>query len=327
MNKILIIGGAGYIGSHQVRVMCDNNYEVIVVDNLSTGHKDAIDKRAKFIQGDIRDYEFISKVLKEEQPKGIIHFAALSLVGFSMEIPLDYYNNNVYGMEVLLRAMNDTNIKNIVFSSSAAVYGNHDKMPINEDYLCNPTSAYGETKLVMERMMKYADIAYGIKYVALRYFNAAGNIFDGSLGERHNPETHLIPLILQVPLGQRENIKIFGNDYKTKDGTCIRDYIHVLDLCSAHTLAIESLINGKDSNIYNLGYGEGTSVQEIIEVAEKVVGKEIKKEIAPRRAGDPDQLVASNEKIIKELGWKPEYNDLEKIIDSAYTFFKRRNNQ
>lgn len=322
--NILIIGGAGYIGSHQVRVMCDQDYKVYVLDNLSTGFKHAVDDRATFIEGDVRNYDEIFAVLTKFEIDAVIHFAALSLVGVSVTAPLEYYNNNLYGMEVLLTAMKDSGVDKIVFSSTAATYGEQDVMPITEKHQENPTNPYGETKLAMEKMIKWCEKAYGIKYISLRYFNACGSILDGTLGENHDPETHLIPLVLQAAMGVRDSISIFGTDYDTKDGTCIRDYIHVLDLCQAHTLAIKALVDGAESNIYNLGYGEGYSVLDIIDTTEKVVDKKIKREIAPRRAGDPAMLIASCDLIKQELGWEPEYNDLELIIKSAYAYFNNK---
>ncbi len=322
--NILIIGGAGYIGSHQVRVMCDEQYNVIVLDNLSTGFEYAIDKRAKFINGDVRDYDTIKSVLVDNKIDAVIHFAALSLVGVSVEQPLEYYNNNLYGMEVLLRAMKDANVMKIVFSSTAATYGEQEVMPITEEHLECPTNPYGETKLAMEKMIKWCEKAYGIKYVSLRYFNACGSILDGSLGENHNPETHLIPLVLQAAMGKREYISIFGSDYNTEDGTCIRDYIHVLDLCQAHTLAVKSLMDGGKSDIYNLGYGNGYSVLDIIDTTEKVVNKKIVRKMEARRAGDPAKLIASSDKIKKDLGWSPKFDNLELIIESAYTYFNKK---
>ena len=222
MKKILIVGGAGYIGSHNVKVFLDRGYEVVIVDNLNTGHLEAVDSRAKFYNVDIRNKVELLKVFNEEKPDGVVHFAALSLVGVSMKEPLEYFSNNVYGMQILLEVMKETGVNKIVFSSSAATYGDHKVMPLTEESATNPTNPYGETKLMMEKMMKWCDVAYGIKYVSLRYFNAAGAILDGSIGEDHHPETHLIPLILQVPLNKREYISIFGNDYDTSDGTCIR---------------------------------------------------------------------------------------------------------
>ncbi len=321
--KVLIIGGAGYIGSHQVKMMCDKGYDVVVVDNLSTGYKESVDKRATFKYGDIRNFEFIKSVLVEFNIEAVIHFAALSLVGVSTKEPLDYYDNNVYGMQVLLKAMAETGVNKIVFSSTAATYGDVKTMPIKETVQENPVNPYGETKLAMEKMIKWSEKAYGIKYIALRYFNAAGASLDSSIGENHNPETHLIPIVLQVALNKRESISVFGNDYDTKDGTCIRDYIHVLDLCSAHILAVEALKEGHKSDIYNLGYSKGTSVLEIIEETERVTGCKIKYTIEGRREGDPAKLVASNDKIVNDLGWKPQYDDLGVIIESAYNYYKK----
>ena len=229
MNTILIVGGAGYIGSLNVRVFLDRGYDVAVVDNLNTGHVEALDSRARFYQADIRDKKRLKEIISKEKPDAIVHFAALSLVGVSCKEPLEYFSNNVYGMQVLLEVMKEEGISRIVFSSSAATYGDQKVMPLTEESPTEPTNPYGETKLMMEKMMKWCDKAYGIRYVSLRYFNAAGAYMDGSIGEDHNPETHLIPLILQVPLGKRDSISVFGNDYDTKDGTCIRDYIHILD--------------------------------------------------------------------------------------------------
>lgn len=319
MKKVLIVGGAGYIGSINVRVFLDRGYDVCVVDNLNTGHLDAIDERARFYKVDIRDKEHLKEVVHKEKPDAIVHFAALSLVGVSCKEPLEYFSNNVHGMQVLLEVMKEENIKRIVFSSSAATYGDQKVMPLKEDSPTNPTNPYGETKLMMEKMMKWCDIAYGIKYVSLRYFNAAGAYSDGSLGEDHNPETHLIPLILQVPLKKREYISVFGNDYDTKDGTCIRDYIHVLDLADAHVKAVEYLLNGEESNIFNLGCGEGYSVDEMIKESEKVTNTSIAKKYVARREGDPAILIASNEKAKKILHWEPKYN-LHEILESAYKF-------
>lgn len=319
MKKILIVGGAGYIGSHNVKLFLDRNYDVVVVDNLNTGHLEALDPRAKFYNVDIRNKKELLNVFNEEKPDGVVHFAALSLVGVSMKEPLEYFSNNVYGMQILLEVMKETGVNKIVFSSSAATYGEHKVMPLTEESPTNPTNPYGETKLMMEKMMKWCDVAYGIKYVSLRYFNAAGAYDDGSIGEDHSPETHLIPLILQVPLNKREYISIFGDDYETRDGTCIRDYIHVMDLADAHVRAIEYLFNGNESNIFNLGSGEGQSVNEMIVEAEKIVGKEIKKVYVERRPGDPASLIASNKKAKELLGWEPKYN-LEKIMETAWKF-------
>ncbi|MBS5928492.1 MAG: UDP-glucose 4-epimerase GalE, partial [Clostridium sp.] len=253
--SILVCGGAGYIGSHTVHQLIKNNEDVVIVDNLQTGHLKAVNPKAKFYKGDIRDHDFLDKVFSENKIEAVIHFAANSLVGESMTNPLLYFNNNVYGMQVLLESMVKHNIDKIVFSSTAAVYGEPKKVPILEDDETNPTNTYGETKLTMEKMMKWVNKANGIKFVSLRYFNVAGALEDGSIGEDHSPETHLIPLILQVPLKKREHITVFGDDYPTEDGTCIRDYIHVLDLADAHIKAINYLRAGNESNIFNLGNG------------------------------------------------------------------------
>lgn len=320
--SILVCGGAGYIGSHTVHQLINQNKDVIIIDNLQTGHMSAVNKKAKFYKGDIRDSSFLDKVFSENNIESIIHFAANSLVGESMTKPLLYFNNNVYGMQVLLESMVKHNIKNIVFSSTAAVYGEPKRVPILEDDETNPTNPYGETKLAMEKMMKWCDKAYGIKFVALRYFNVAGALEDGSIGEDHSPETHLIPLILQVPLKKREFITVFGDDYSTPDGTCIRDYIHVIDLADAHIKAVEYLEKGNGSNIFNLGNGVGFSVKEMITAAEESTNEKIKVVLGERRAGDPAQLIASSEKARKILGWTPKYTNVKDIISTAWGWHK-----
>ncbi|MDU4934805.1 MAG: UDP-glucose 4-epimerase GalE [Peptostreptococcaceae bacterium] len=315
---ILVCGGAGYIGSHAVRQLIDRNEEVIIVDNLETGHEDAIHPQAKFYKVDIRNEEELDNVFTENKIDEVIHFAANSLVGESMSNPLKYYNNNVHGTEVLLKVMIKHDVKKIVFSSTAATYGEPNNIPILESDLTNPTNAYGETKLAMEKMMKWADLSHGVKYISLRYFNVAGAHESGEIGEDHNPETHLIPLILQVPLGKREFISIFGDDYDTHDGTCIRDYIHVTDLADAHILAVHKLREGSNSNIYNLGSGNGFTVKEMIEAARKVTGHPIPAKVCERRAGDPAKLVAASQKARTELGWEPKLENVEAMISSAW---------
>ena len=280
---ILVCGGAGYIGSHAVHQLIEKGEEVVIVDNLQTGHRGAIHARAKFYEGDIRDCAVLDAIFTENEIEAVIHFAANSLVGESMEKPLLYFNNNVYGMQVLLEAMVRHGIDKIVFSSTAAVYGEPKRVPILEDDATEPTNTYGETKLTMEKMMKWVSRADGVRYVSLRYFNAAGALSDGSIGEDHKTETHLIPLILQVPNGKRAHITIYGDDYKTPDGTCLRDYIHVVDLADAHVLALEYLRKGGESDIFNLGNGQGFSVKEMIAAAEKATGKKIAAEIGARR--------------------------------------------
>lgn len=324
--SILVCGGAGYIGSHTVHQLVAQNKDVIIVDNLQTGHKKAINKAAKFYEGDIRDSQFLDKVFTENDITSVIHFAANSLVGESMTNPLLYFNNNVYGMQILLESMVKHNIKNIVFSSTAAVYGEPKGIPIMEEDETNPTNPYGETKLAMEKMMKWVSKANGINYISLRYFNVAGALDDGSIGEDHYPETHLIPLILQVPLKKREFITVFGDDYATEDGTCIRDYIHVIDLANAHIKAVEYLESGKGSNIFNLGNGVGFSVKEMITATEQVTNEDIKVVLGERRAGDPAKLVASSEKAKTLLGWTPEYTNIKDIIKTAWTWHKNNPN-
>lgn len=315
---VLVLGGAGYIGSHTVYELVKEGEDVVIADNLETGHIEAVHPDARFYKGDIRDRQFVDSVFEKEGIDAVIHFAANSLVGESMTNPLKYYDNNVCGTKVLLESMIAHDVKKIVFSSTAAAYGEPENIPILEDDRTCPTNAYGETKLSMEKMMKWTDAAHGLKYVALRYFNACGAHESGEIGEAHKPETHLIPLILQVPLGQREHISIYGNDYNTKDGTCVRDYIHVTDLARAHILAVKYLLTGNGSNIFNLGNGVGFTVKEVIETAGKVTGMDIKAETAPRRAGDPARLIASSNKAKKILNWKPEHAGLEEIIASAW---------
>ena len=323
---ILVCGGAGYIGSHCVYALRDKKEEVIVIDNLQTGHIEAVHKESKFYKGDIRDRELLNRVFSENSIEAVIHFAANSLVGVSMQEPLAYYDNNVHGTQVLLEVMKHHNVDKIVFSSTAAVYGEPESVPILESDRTQPTNPYGETKLAMEKMMRWADEAYGIKYVSLRYFNVAGAHVSGSIGEDHNPETHLIPLILQVPLGKRNHITIFGEDYDTQDGTCVRDYIHVSDLVNAHILALKKLREGIDSTVYNLGNGNGFSVKEMIEAARRVTKHEIPAVIGEKRAGDPAILVASSEKAMNELGWKIEYTNIEDVIAAAWNFHVKNPN-
>ena len=315
---ILVCGGAGYIGSHAVHALVEKGEQVVIVDNLQTGHRGALNPAAKFYEGDIRDAAVLDKIFTENKIEAVIHFAANSLVGESMEKPLLYFNNNVYGMQVLLEAMVRHGVDKIVFSSTAATYGEPKRVPIHEDDETCPTNTYGETKLTMEKMMKWVSRANGVRYVSLRYFNAAGALPDGSIGEDHKTETHLIPLILQVPTGRRDHITVFGDDYPTPDGTCLRDYIHVVDLADAHVLALEYLRKGGASDIFNLGNGRGFSVKEMIAAAEKATGRSIKVEIGARRAGDPAQLIASSEKARTVLGWKPQFTDVEQVIGTAW---------
>ena len=323
---ILVLGGAGYIGSHTVYALIEKGVDVVVIDNLETGHIEAVHEKARFYKGDIRDRAFVDSVLDKEKIDAVIHFAANSLVGESMVNPLKYYDNNVNGTKVLLQSMVAHGLDKIVFSSTAATYGEPEKVPILETDRTEPTNTYGETKLAMEKMFKWTDRAHGLKYVSLRYFNACGALVSGKIGEAHSPETHLIPLILQVPLGQREYISIFGDDYDTSDGTCIRDYIHVTDLAQAHILAVDYLMKGNESNIFNLGNGVGFTVKEVIDTARKVTGHEIPARIAERRAGDPARLIASSDKARQVLLWKPEHADLEEIISTAWNWHKNHPN-
>lgn len=319
---VLVTGGAGYIGSHTVAELLDLGEDVVVVDSLITGYKASV-LGGKLYEGDLRDADFLDRVFRENEIDAVIHFAASSLVGESMTAPGKYYNNNVYGSLCLLEKMNEHGVKAIVFSSTAATYGEPEQVPIRENDRTQPTNTYGETKLAMERMIRWFEVGHGIRSVCLRYFNAAGAREDGRIGEDHKPETHLIPVILQVPLGQREHISIFGDDYATEDGTCVRDYIHVTDLADAHILAMEHLRRGGESSVYNLGNGKGFSVKQVIEVARQVTGHPIPAKVEPRRAGDPAVLVASSEKARKELGWAPKRESLETIITHAWQWHQR----
>ena len=317
--SVLVLGGAGYIGSHTVDRLVEAGKDVVVVDSLVTGHLAAVRKEAKFYQGDLADKDFMRKVFTENPDiDAVIHFAAFSLVAESMKDPLKYFDNNTAGMVKLLEVMNEFDIKYIVFSSTAATYGIPEKMPIYEDDPQLPINPYGESKLMMEKIMRWADEAYGIKFVALRYFNVAGAKPDGSIGEDHHPETHLLPIVLQVAMGEREKLQIFGDDYNTPDGTNVRDYVHPFDLADAHILAVDYLRNGNESSAFNLGSSTGFSNLEIVKAAREVTGKEIPAEIAAHRGGDPDTLIAASEKARKVLGWKPEFDDIHKIIETAW---------
>lgn len=319
---ILVLGGAGYIGSHMVdRLVSLGQERVVVVDNLVTGHRAAVHPDAVFYEGDLADQDFMRQVFKENPDiDAVIHFAAYSLVAESMAEPLKYFDNNTAGMIRLLEVMREVGVKSIVFSSTAATYGIPEEIPIRETTPQKPINPYGESKLMMETIMKWADQAYGIKFVPLRYFNVAGAKPDGSLGEDHGPETHLLPIILQVAQGVRDKIMIFGDDYHTPDGTNVRDYVHPFDLADAHLLAVEYLRAGNESRAFNLGSATGFSNLEILEAARKVTGKEIPAEIADRRPGDPDTLIASSELARDILGWKPKFDNIEKIIESAWAW-------
>ncbi|MFC1811827.1 UDP-glucose 4-epimerase GalE [Thermodesulfobacteriota bacterium] len=321
-KKILVVGGAGYIGSHMVKELLRSGYSVVTLDNLSNGHRDLL-PGGTFIQGNCGDAALLDKMFSEHQIDAVMHFAAYALVGESMENPLAYYRNNLAETMELINAMVRHNVMRFIFSSTAAVYGEPDEVPITENHPCNPTNPYGATKIAAERMLRDCDVAYGLKYINLRYFNAAGADESGEIGERHDPETHLIPLTLRVATGELESIKIFGTNYSTEDGTCIRDYIHVIDLAQAHLLALKTLLSGGKSAVYNLGNSRGYSVREVIELAREVTGRPIRAVEVDMRPGDPAVLIASSDKILKELGWKPKYEDLETIIRTAWVWHQK----
>jgi UDP-glucose 4-epimerase len=316
--NVLVTGGAGYIGSHVVEDLARSGYKPIVFDNFSTGHADAVPETVQLIEGDIHDVPFLKHIMGEYEIDAVLHFAASSQVGESMVNPAKYYYNNVGGTLGLIEAMRVSGVENIVFSSTAAVYGEPSSVPITEDMPLHPTNVYGRTKLMIEKMLSDYSMAYHMRYVALRYFNAAGASLMGNIGEDHRPETHLIPLTIQAALGQREAISIFGTDYDTPDGTCLRDYIHVKDLASAHLLALDHLSNGGDSRVYNLGTKNGFSVREIIDTVKKVTGRDFMVKEEKRRAGDPAKLIASSDKIMKELHWEPKHSTIEEIVSTAW---------
>lgn len=317
--KVLVTGGAGYIGSHFVKLLSENGHTPVVVDNLSRGHKEAVLPGVVFEEADILDFPALVNIIKAHQPDAVVHFAAFAYVGESVEKPEIYYTNNVVGSLKLINACVEFGIKKFVFSSTCSIYGNPLQIPISETESAKPINPYANTKLIIETILKDYETAYGLKHVALRYFNAAGAHQSGLLGESHNPEPHLIPLVLQTAQMKREKILVFGNDYDTPDGTCIRDYIHIMDLADAHLKALEYLDGGNESTFINLGTGDGNSVLEIINKAEKVTGKKIKYEIVGRRAGDPARLVADNKKAKQLLGWSPKYS-IEEIIKTAWNW-------
>ena len=320
--NILVTGGAGYIGSHTCKLLAQRGYSPITYDNLSTGHRDAV-KWGPFEEGDISNRIRLDEVIKQYQPNAVIHFAAYSLVGESVGSPAKYYRNNVSGTLTLLEAMRDHGIKHIVFSSSCAVYGMPNEIPIPEGHALDPISPYGRSKMMIEYLLEDFSQAYDMKNISLRYFNAAGADVDGEIGENHNPESHLIPLVLDTALGKRSAISIYGNDYNTPDGTCIRDYIHVNDLADIHVRALNYLEQNGQSNFLNIGTGKGYSVRDIIEEARKITGKEIKEIVIDRRQGDPDILLAQVVRAEKLFGWSATQSNIENIIKTAWQWHNR----
>lgn len=321
---ILVTGGAGYIGSHYVQYAMEQGEKVVVLDNLVYGHREAVPSDVPLYDGDMGDRELLDSIFTKHAIDAVVHFAAYAYVGESVQQPGKYYQNNTVAALTVLDAMRDYGVKHFVFSSTCATYGNPQYVPIDEKHPQDPINPYGESKFFVERILKAYDHAYGLRYTALRYFNAAGADPQGRIGESHDPETHLIPLILQVAQGKRESVSIFGTDYDTPDGTCIRDYIHILDLAQAHALALKRLRSGESSDIYNLGTEQGYSVREVIGTCEKVTGKTVKTVEGPRRAGDPPRLVASATKAKTQLGWNPKFQNLEEIVTTAWNWESNR---
>jgi UDP-glucose 4-epimerase len=322
VSRVLVLGGAGYIGSHMVKHLACAGHEVLVVDSLAQGHRDAV-RYGEFIQGDIGDASLLDRIFAGRAVDAVMHFAGLIQVGESVERPAEYYANNVAKCQVLLDAMRRHGVGQIVFSSSAAVYGEPQSSPIDEDHPRNPINPYGRCKWIVERMLEDYGRAYGLRSISLRYFNAAGADPEGELGERHEPETHLIPLVLQAASGRRDSVTVNGCDYPTADGTCVRDYIHVSDLCEAHSLALSALLAGTPGGTYNLGTGTGYSVRQVIDAAIRVTGRRFKVADGPRRPGDPAVLVASCDRIRRELGWVPRHGELDTIIAHAWAWERR----
>jgi UDP-glucose 4-epimerase len=325
VKNILVVGGAGYIGSHMAKYLAKKGYVPIVLDNLVLGHPQTA-KYGPFFEGPMNDASLLEKIFSGYPISAVMHFAAFCYVWESVEKPAMYYQNNVANTLALLKVMVERNIGNFIFSSSCATYGEPVEIPMTEDHPQRPVSPYGRTKVIVEQILDDFGRAYGLKSVCLRYFNAAGADPDGELGEDHNPETHLIPLVLKTALGQRPNVEVFGDDYPTPDGTCIRDYIHVDDLAQAHLLALERLLAGEPGGAYNLGNGNGYSVKQVIETARHTTGREIPVRVAKRRPGDPAVLISSSQKAIKDLGWRPRFPDLETIVETAWTWHKNNPN-
>ena len=319
--KILVVGGAGYIGSHMIKRFQDTDHQIEVLDNLSTGFE-VNTQNYKLHVCDLSNKDQVHQILKDNNYESIMHFASFINVGESYIYPKKYYDNNVINTLNLLDCMVDLKISNFIFSSTAAVYGEPSSTPIKEDQNIAPVNPYGNTKAIVEKILKDYDEAYGLKYISLRYFNACGAHIDGTIGERHDPETHLIPLILQSASGRRKDFKVYGDDYDTKDGTCVRDYIHVMDLAEAHLLSLEKLIKNQKSDIFNIGNNKGFSVKEIIRMAEKVTQSKIPYEITSRRKGDPSELIADNKKISENLNWSANYSDLKTILETAWEWEK-----
>lgn len=321
--RVIVTGGAGYVGSHTVRALLDAGYQPAVFDNLSKGHRQAVPSEVPVYEGDLADKGTIKKAFASFRPEAVMHFAGSTQVGESVANPGLYFRNNIASPLNLLDAMVEHKVDRLVFSSTAAVYGEPSEIPIPEDHPKVPTNPYGESKLFFESILHRYEVAFGIRSMALRYFNAAGAHPSGEIGEDHTPETHLIPIILQVALGQREQVTVFGTDYATDDGTCVRDYVHVCDLAAAHILAVDALASGAESNAFNLGNGKGFSVQQVIDEVERVVGKPVRRVTGERRPGDPAVLVASSEKARRVLGWQPSYPDLASIIETAWQWHSR----
>ena len=323
--KILVVGGAGYIGSHMIKRFQNTDHQIDVLDNLSTGFKENSQNYKLHIY-DLSNKKQVHKILKENKYEMVMHFASSINVGESYDHPMKYYENNVINTLNLLECMIDLKILNFIFSSTAAVYGEPESIPIKEEQNLSPINPYGKTKSLVENILSDYDKSYGLKYISARYFNACGAHIDGTIGERHNPETHLIPLILQTASGRRNNFKIYGDDYKTKDGTCVRDYIHVMDIAEAHLLSLEKLIQTQNSDIYNIGNKQGYSVREIIDMVEEITQIKIPYKISEKRRGDPAELIADNSKITEKLNWRARYSDLNTIINTAWEWEKKLSN-